>query len=949
MIPSGDNASIFSGKNETPILRFLLILFPLSLWLLGCDHNRSEPATPVNRNLPLGREQADSLFKKAELFFEQGKTDTSLIFFDKFFEAAEQWPPDSMLIRKLLTTAGLFSDDFKYEVANRYVDKAKLLADQMDLPLRMRIQLYFELATGKENLLDLTSAEALLMEILRLSEKHHLNDPAITHRAYLHLANISRLAKNYPQAIEYLDRALANTSKNDFQRLGVLTLNKGVFLEEQGKHVEAIDEFNTSIQHRLKLSPPNSERLAVVYLQKAFSLLSLHQYDSARQYLKLNLSIRRATHGEKNVNTFGAAYSLGEFFSTVGDYDSAAAYFHQSLIFLIPDFNHKNQLVNPRPGTADFSMDLIIALVGKARALQQSATSKDHRQLLETSLATYFLADSIFAVYTGNDLHSESMLRSMEDRPIPYQHMVDAASQLYTTSGEDRYAIMAINAMERSRSVLLQSSLSRAAQYGNLGLGAALKSQEDQLTQKRSNVIQRLSSPDLPRSERDSLNQVLLAIDNEFVAWQSEVRKLSPGYFASRFDLKSIELTTLQNSLNQRATLLLEYLYTPDWIFCAAISGDSIVIKKIKNTEVLERSFREFAEELNTPTEELSSKVHFNNYVTSAGRIYDDLVKPFEGLMNKETKSLIITADGPLSTLPFDALIREPVDNALEVDYHLPYLVRDFAVSYAYSIKIMLSQFEVPREGKKLLAMGFAGDGHEDESRSVFANLPGTENEIKAIELVMKNDENNYLLAEEASEDAFKQKAPGFDIIHLAVHGEADTVRALESKLVFRSAGDAVEDGNLFAHELYELDLSDVDLAVLSACESGLGKNQAGEGTMSIARGFAYAGCPSLVISSWKINDKTTAEVMGFFYERLSNGLPLNESLRRAKMAYIDQANMFNAHPAFWAAYRMVGETTPLASPFFTWPVAAGILVLIVILYLAVRWCRRSLPGKNWT
>ena len=103
----------------------------------------------------------------------------------------------------------------------------------------------------------------------------------------------------------------------------------------------------------------------------------------------------------------------------------------------------------------------------------------------------------------------------------------------------------------------------------------------------------------------------------------------------------------------------------------------------------------------------------------------------------------------------------------------------------------------------------------------------------------MKNDVNQYKLLSEATESFFKERVQDFDIVHLAVHGEGDTLNELNSRLIFRPETDTVEDGSLYAHELYDLKLDKLDLAVLSACESGVGKQQTGEGVMSIARGFA--------------------------------------------------------------------------------------------------------------
>ena len=161
-------------------------------------------------------------------------------------------------------------------------------------------------------------------------------------------------------------------------------------------------------------------------------------------------------------------------------------------------------------------------------------------------------------------------------------------------------------------------------------------------------------------------------------------------------------------------------------------------------------------------------------------------------------------------------------------------------------------------------------------------------------------------MGNQATEHNFKSKAPNYDILHLAIHGQADD-SLFNTKLIFKNNLDTIEDGLLYDFELYDLKLK-ANLVVLSACETGLGKQFKGEGIYSIARGFAYAGCPSIIMSYWKANDRATAQVMNHFYKELTNGKTINRSLRNAKLAYLDQADEFSAHPASWAALVPLGD-----------------------------------------
>jgi len=116
----------------------------------------------------------------------------------------------------------------------------------------------------------------------------------------------------------------------------------------------------------------------------------------------------------------------------------------------------------------------------------------------------------------------------------------------------------------------------------------------------------------------------------------------------------------------------------------------------------------------------------------------------------------------------------------------------------------------------------------------------------------------------------------------------------------------------LEAGEIALLDLKS-DLVVLSACETGYGKFQQGEGVMSLARSFMYAGTPSLIVSLWQVNDNATAIIMKLFYQNILEGMPKDKALSAAKLTYLDRAEGIVLHPAFWSAFIQLGDRSPIA------------------------------------
>ena len=170
-----------------------------------------------------------------------------------------------------------------------------------------------------------------------------------------------------------------------------------------------------------------------------------------------------------------------------------------------------------------------------------------------------------------------------------------------------------------------------------------------------------------------------------------------------------------------------------------------------------------------------------------------------------------------------------------------------------------------------------------------------------------------FLVGEEAKKSAFERRSSSSRILHLATHAHMDDQQPLASGIYF---ADMEKEGDAFlsAAELYGLDLP-AQLAVLSACNTGAGYLQTGEGMKSLAHAFRYAGCESVVASRWLANDASTAKISAAFYEQLAKGLPKNEALRRAKLAYLEEADALTAHPFFWAGMGLHGEVDALSEP----------------------------------
>ncbi|MFK7772197.1 MAG: CHAT domain-containing protein [Saprospiraceae bacterium] len=141
-------------------------------------------------------------------------------------------------------------------------------------------------------------------------------------------------------------------------------------------------------------------------------------------------------------------------------------------------------------------------------------------------------------------------------------------------------------------------------------------------------------------------------------------------------------------------------------------------------------------------------------------------------------------------------------------------------------------------------------------------------------------------------------------------------------------------DDYLSNKDLYNF-FSQSRLAALSACNTGTGQLVKGEGVMSLSRGFIHAGCPSVVMSLWSVDDGSTSKIMENFYQNLRNGKTKDLALRQAKLDYLGSSKKSFQHPYYWAAFVQFGDARPLCeSNFFQskYFKIGGILFLISLL-----------------
>lgn len=281
----------------------------------------------------------------------------------------------------------------------------------------------------------------------------------------------------------------------------------------------------------------------------------------------------------------------------------------------------------------------------------------------------------------------------------------------------------------------------------------------------------------------------------------------------------------------------------------------------------------------------------------------------------KGKKSLVVIPDDVLFDLPFELLLtREAGD---EPDWRrASFLAKQWNVSYApsASVYLQLRQQPVTSSSPRVLAVGdpdFRGLVPRAGLQEALPPLPNSRDEVAALDRLRPGAVTGLIGAqatEAALRGALRRDRPG--IVHLATHGLVDREEPSLTSIAFAPSASSGDDGYLHTLEILALPL-DTELVVLSACDTGRGKLERGEGTIGLTRSFFAAGARRVVASLWPVADASTATLMESFYEELlRRGRPVDEALNRARARLWSKKD--TAHPYYWSPFVLMGSDRPL-------------------------------------
>ncbi len=627
------------------------------------------------------------------------------------------------------------------------------------------------------------------------------------------------------------------------------------------------------------------------------------EYQKSLEHLQKAKALCLEVYGKRHQMTAGVLNDIAHTYEAQQDWDSALSFTQKALIANHQTF--ENTSLNKNPNFEGiFSNNYFVSdMINKVRFAQQKYLKSKDKKYLEIGLQAVKVALKLIDT-TRQAYDSKVTLNFFGEQALKiYQIGMAILFELHQIDPKTEYLALGLEVMEKSRAYQLMRSLNEQEIRQEFTQNP-LVNKEDSLSRSINLLkkeLEKLDNDSLSsETERVALQKKIFEQTQAKTTLLKDIQKKLPEYYQAKHQWKTITLSEVQKNLAPQAALVTFLEGEEGKMFSMLISKEKISLHSINmsSTEIID--FRKAI--LNKDK---------SAYTQKAFKIYQKLWANL-ALAPHINKVHLIT-DGSLTYLPFSALIQQKAKPG-EGYKNFDYLLKNYVLTYHFSATQAFSKFEQPNpKQNKLIA--FAPDfltqnsikninSQEEITRKDLDNLPGAQKEVKTI---AKQFDGKVFTQKAANRANFEQYAAKGNILHLATHAIVDDKNPALSRLLLSENYTDDEEAKLYAFELQNMQLG-VDLVTLSACNTGLGRIQKGEGVMSLARAFALAGCKNILMSLWAVSDESTSSLMSHFYAFLAEGYSKKESLQLAKLKYLKDSDENGANPYYWAGFVLIGE-----------------------------------------
>lgn len=883
------------------------------------------------------------------------ETKTGIEIFEKYIKFAErELESDSYELAKLYESGGVLYEYMKdYDNAKHYLfnalDILKNHSGESDIYFTLA---WYNYTIEKNNL--------AVKYFNKGFEEFDYEDQSIPNlkklmKRYLMCTGSFIRMRNYGTVLKYLHKAehLNKIIKDDHNEFYLNVKLAEYFLIIQNPQ-EALVYLSRDIPESQKDTP----LVSTYNFYSAYAKYQTKDYVGAIEYYTKSLNSDLASAAEGNalrIRDIAENYKqIGHCYHELCEYESALKNLETSADYLKNNEGYHTSLAETYSSMSDvyFDMsDLEKALEFNFRALEiqdedligvidrNFKTAVIYLELFKEN-SDYRYADSIIHLMDKNDVlindirHNQRFYEESAEREslinMIYTSSLGVLNILNGFDKRDHIVNKIFLYMEGVKSYKLKKEL--LEKEGLVKYGISEKILNSDLSYKQNiNLIQKeiykikqdsslINSLSIKERELDDLK-------NEYHRFLKDIELNHSNYYEFKYDYSHIDLNQLQNKLTNNEAII-EYFNSDESLYVLSITANESNYYDIRKPDDWDILILDYVKSVSDPNylHQDSLRTSFDLFSQASSKLYNIILKDVISDFDADINSLVFIPDNDLHFIQFDNLITSDAGNELDFK-NLDYLINDFTSSRASSSFIFSQLRQKDRHRKKLKYLGVAPLYYDDRisvidsleverqrkqeyyndlvTRGSVVDLPLARESVSLIANILNG---NSIIGKEATKFSLIKNVDKANIFHFAGHAIVDVEDPRYSQLLFPHEE---IDSQLYATDIYDIDLN-IDLAVLSACNTGNGKFDSGEGVMSLSRAFEFAGCSSLVMSLWNIPDVQTAEIDLHFFDNIQKGERIDDALRNSKLKFLESATYQTAHPFYWSGLTASGKMEPV-------------------------------------
>ncbi len=772
-----------------------------------------------------------------------------------------------------------------------------------------------------------------LQQSVAIYRKYRGDKSYFLYRPYNALGLNATAREEYEEAIKYFQLAIALFKQQAGpHRSDLITLKTNLAIaynlagdveRSNALNLEAID---------LAEALPDSIKVNNTYTLAIHHNLGTHymaegEFRAAAASFELSIKMALIAYGPKHPKTAYILSSKGRNLSLLQQFEEAEEAFQSALYAL--NYHSTNKFDNTQS-----LQTLITTLVETGKLYRRWSLNHGDKSKLRLAL-DYFREAQAAVTHYARRFDPISKFEFTKLARSAYVGRMQCELHLYEATDSLHYKLGAFASAEAIRSPLLYHALQRSEALHTSDIEPELLQQEQELRMKMTYLEkQKYVEMDLGERSADSTLQVvtahLLQYNAEYQSLQQELEQKYPKYLAARYGQQTVSTEKIQKELLEPNQTLVEYLLTDSSIYIFLLQKEDYQLMVVPHqdeiTPLVERMTKDglysyHSASVDRRSPQLEEESIFN-YTEAAVKLYQKLWAPIE---DQVTERVIIIPDQALANLPFETLLAKDPPRYGKIPLY-DFLLKKHSISYGNSATLLHQTIQSQKTRatvKPFLGIapfseaeaGIALKEEENQSplgiqRDSLGSLINSAKEVLEISRLFQGD---TWLGSSGTKARFVEESSKYKILHLSTHGKANHRMGDFAYLAFQQEGASSGFIKLYAKDIYNLRLQ-ADLVVLSACETGLGRLRQGEGVISLARAFTYAGARSIINTLWAVDDESTATLMIAFYEQLIKGVPKDVALQRAKLSYLQQlaGKPEKLAPFYWAPSILIGEVSPL-------------------------------------